>query len=129
MGTNYAPLVADLFLFCYERYFMTSLSDDNQVVNIIEPFKVVRNVTFPNYQNWHRIKIFIYSYNTIHQPRRSRIEKRQCDVIMTSLAPQKDHPKNDVFDRFSGIKVSKNFRFFSKKHTRRRKKYSAFNGC
>ena len=72
-------------------------------------FKVVRNVTFPNYQNWRRIKIFIYSYNTIHQPRRSRIEKRQCDVIMTSLAPQKDHPKNDVFDRFSGIKVSKNF--------------------
>ena len=77
-------------------------------------FKVVRNVTFPNYQNWRRIKIFIYSYNTIHQPRRSRIEKRQCDVIMTSLAPQKDHPKNDVFDRFSGIKVSKNFRFFLK---------------
>ena len=25
MGTNCAPLVADLFLFCYERYFMTSL--------------------------------------------------------------------------------------------------------
>ena len=30
MGTNCAPLVADLFLFCYERDFMTSLSDDNQ---------------------------------------------------------------------------------------------------
>ena len=30
MGTNYAPLVADLFLFCYERDFMTSLSGDNQ---------------------------------------------------------------------------------------------------
>ena len=28
MGTNYAPLVADLFLFCYERDFMTSLSDE-----------------------------------------------------------------------------------------------------
>ena len=27
MGTNCAPLVADLFLFCYERDFMTSLSD------------------------------------------------------------------------------------------------------
>ena len=26
MGTNCAPLVADLFLFCYERDFMTSLS-------------------------------------------------------------------------------------------------------
>ena len=25
MGTNYAPLVADLFLFCYERDFIMSL--------------------------------------------------------------------------------------------------------
>ena len=30
MGTNFAPLVADLFLFCYERDFMMSLSDDEQ---------------------------------------------------------------------------------------------------
>ena len=37
MGTNCAPLVADLFLFCYERYFMTSLSGDNQA-DIIEAF-------------------------------------------------------------------------------------------
>ena len=28
MGTNCAPLVADLFLFCYERDFMLSLSED-----------------------------------------------------------------------------------------------------
>ena len=35
MGTNYAPLVADLFLFCYERDFMLSLSDNNQA-DIIE---------------------------------------------------------------------------------------------
>ena len=30
MGTNCAPLVADLFLFCYESDFMMSLSDDKQ---------------------------------------------------------------------------------------------------
>ena len=30
MGTNCAPLVADLFLFCYERDFMMSLSDVKQ---------------------------------------------------------------------------------------------------
>ena len=30
MGTNCAPLVADLVLFCYERDFMLSLSDNNQ---------------------------------------------------------------------------------------------------
>ena len=37
MGTNCAPLVADLFLFCYERDFMLSLSDNNQA-DIIESF-------------------------------------------------------------------------------------------
>ena len=30
MGTNWAPLVADLFLFCYGRDLMLSLSEDNQ---------------------------------------------------------------------------------------------------
>ena len=38
MGTNCAPLVADLFLFCYERDFMTSLSDVKQA-EIFEAFK------------------------------------------------------------------------------------------
>ena len=37
MGTNCAPLVADLFLLCYERDFMLSLSDNNET-NIIEAF-------------------------------------------------------------------------------------------
>ena len=37
MGTNCAVLVADLFLFCYERDFMKSLSPENQV-DIIEAF-------------------------------------------------------------------------------------------
>ena len=30
MGTNCGPLVANLCLFCYERGFMMSLSDDKQ---------------------------------------------------------------------------------------------------
>ena len=37
MGTNCAPLVANLFLFCYERDFMTTLSGDNEA-DIIEAF-------------------------------------------------------------------------------------------
>ena len=36
-GTNCAPLVVDLFVFCYERDFMLSLSDNNQT-DIIEAF-------------------------------------------------------------------------------------------
>ena len=30
MGTSCAPLIADLFLFCYERDFMMSFSDNKQ---------------------------------------------------------------------------------------------------
>ena len=37
MGTNCAPLIADLFLFCYERDFMKSLLPENQA-GIIEAF-------------------------------------------------------------------------------------------
>ena len=37
MGTNCAPLVADLVLFCYERDFMLSLSEDYQS-GVIEAF-------------------------------------------------------------------------------------------
>ena len=37
MGTNFAPLELDLFLFCNERYFMKDLSNDNQA-DIIKAF-------------------------------------------------------------------------------------------
>ena len=37
MGTNCAPLVDDLFLFCYERGLVLSLSEDNQS-DFIEAF-------------------------------------------------------------------------------------------
>ena len=37
MGTNCTPLVADLFLFCYEREFIMSLSNDKQA-DIIDAF-------------------------------------------------------------------------------------------
>ena len=37
MGTNCAPLVADLFLVCYERDFMMSLSNDKHA-DVIDAF-------------------------------------------------------------------------------------------
>ena len=39
MGTNCAPLVADLFLLCYERDFMMFLSDDKQA-DIFDAFNI-----------------------------------------------------------------------------------------
>ena len=57
MGTNCAPLVADLFLFCYERDFMMSLSDVKQA-DVIDAFNTtsrylddilnINNVYFDN---------------------------------------------------------------------------------
>ena len=40
MGTNCAPLVADLFLFCYVRDFMMSISDDKQT-DVIDAFNSI----------------------------------------------------------------------------------------
>ena len=37
MGTNCAPVVADLFLYCYESYFMDSPNQDNPA-DVIEAF-------------------------------------------------------------------------------------------
>ena len=39
MGSNCAPLVADLFLFCYERDFMKNLSSHNQA-DVIKAFNL-----------------------------------------------------------------------------------------
>ena len=57
MGTNCAPLVANLFLVCYERDFMMSLSDDKQA-DVIDAFNTtyyykddmsnINNVYFDN---------------------------------------------------------------------------------
>ena len=61
MGTNCAPFVADLFLFCYERHFMTSLSDVKQA-EIIEAFKSTSryldhllNIDNPYFEDMNRI--------------------------------------------------------------------------
>ena len=34
MGINYAPFVADLFLFCYERDFMMSLLKQADIIDV-----------------------------------------------------------------------------------------------
>ena len=57
MGINHAPLVAGLFLFCYERDLMMSLSDDKQA-DVIDAFNTtsrylddilnINNVYFDN---------------------------------------------------------------------------------
>ena len=92
MGTNCAPVVADLFLFCYERDFMLSLLDDNQsevieafnstsrylddLLNLIIPSLIARSVIFTLQNNFSLIRlmsqiprphfwIYIYIYRMV----------------------------------------------------------------
>ena len=53
MGTTCAPLVADLFLFCYESDFIMSLSDDKQA-DIIDAFNTT-SIYFDNILNINNV--------------------------------------------------------------------------
>ena len=50
MGTNCAPLVADLFLFCYERDFMKDLSSDNQADSTSRYLDDLLNIDNPYFE-------------------------------------------------------------------------------
>ena len=65
MGTNCAPLVADLFLFCFERDFLDSLNHDNQA-DAIEAF----NSTFRYLDDIFNIDnpYFVGMVNQIYPP-------------------------------------------------------------
>ena len=80
MGSNCAPMVANLFLFCYERDFMSSLSDDKQA-DIIDAFYTtsrylddilnINNVYFDNMvsQIYHQSSNLIKRVRLILKPR------------------------------------------------------------
>ena len=61
MGTNCAPLVADLFLFCYERDFMMSLSDDKQA-DVIDAFNTT-SCTLTYFYEVYNINNLVLIYN------------------------------------------------------------------
>ena len=67
MGTNCAPLIADLFLFCYERKFMSNLHK-SKWYDLIDMF---------NDTSWYLDDIF-----TIDNP---EFEKHIPDIYLTEL--------------------------------------------
>ena len=101
MGTNCAPLVADLFLFCYERDFMMSLSDDKQA-DVIVAFNTtsrylddilnINNVYFDNMVSQ------IYQLNKVNS---SDTEAAFLDLhlsISNDIVSTKIYDKHDGFD-------------------------------
>ena len=105
MGTNCAPLVADLFLFCYERDFMMSLSDDEQA-DVIDAFNTtskylddilnINNVYFDNIVS--QIYPFELQLNTDNT---SDTEAAVLDLhllISYDIVSTKIYDKRDDFD-------------------------------
>ena len=105
MGTNCAPLVADLFLFCYERDFMMSLSDDKQA-DFIDAFNTtsgylddilnINNVYFDNMVSQiHSSELQLNQANT------SDTEAAFLDLhlsISNDIVSTKIYDKRDDFD-------------------------------
>ena len=80
MGTNCAPLVADLFLFCYERDFMMSLSDDKQA-DVIDAFNTTSRYLddILNINN-------VYFDNTVSQIYPSELQLNKANASDTEAA-------------------------------------------
>ena len=105
MGTNCAPLVADLFFFCYERDFMTSLSDVKQA-EIIDAFKSTSrylddllNIDNPNLEGMANR---IYSHELqLNKAKTSDIEAPFLHLylsISNGFVSSKIYDKRDDFD-------------------------------
>ena len=74
MGTNCAPLVADLCLFCYERDFMMSLSDDKQA-GVIDAFNTTSRYLYDiiNIEN-------VYFDNMVSQLYSSQLQLNKVNI-------------------------------------------------
>ena len=105
MGTNCAPLGADLFLFCHERDFMKDLSNDNQA-DIMKAF----NSTSRYLDNLLNIdnSYFEGMVNQIHPPELQLNKANTSDTeapfldlhlpIAHGLVSSKIYDKRDDFD-------------------------------
>ena len=80
MSTICAPLVADLFLFCYERDFMMSLSDDKQA-DIIDALNTTSGYSddILNINN-------VYFYNLVSQISHSELQLNEANTSDTDAA-------------------------------------------
>ena len=105
MGTNCASLVADLFLFCYERDFMMSLSDVKQA-NVIDAFNTtsrylddilnINNVYFDN-----MVSQIYPSELQLNKANISNTEAAFLDLhlsISNNIVSAKIYDKRDDFD-------------------------------
>ena len=98
MGTNCAHLVADLFLFCYERDFMKSLSHENQA-DIIEAFiSTSRYLNVLNIDNNYFDQMVDRIYPTELQLNRANSSDTEAPFLDLNLCISNIYDKRDDFD-------------------------------
>ena len=94
MGTNCAPLVADVFLFCYERDFMVSLDKDTE---IIEAF----NSTSRYLDDLLKIDYTYFDFEQLNKAKSSDTQTPFLDLHLTisdGFVSLKIYDKPDDFD-------------------------------
>ena len=100
MGTNYAPLDADLFLFCYERDFMKSLSRENQA-DITEAFnstsRYIDNLL--NIDNIYFDQMVDRIYPTELQLNRANSSDTEAPFLDLNLCISNGTVSNKIYDK------------------------------
>ena len=104
MGTNCAPLVADLFLFCYERDFMLSLSDDNHS-EVIEAFNSTSRYLddLLNIDNTFFNSMVNHIYPSEFQLNKANVSDTEASFLDLHLSISDGFVKTKVFDKRDGF--------------------------
>ena len=99
MGTNCAPLGADLFLFCYERDFMKSLSRENQA-DIIEVFNSTRYIDdLLNIGNIYFDQMVVRIYPTELQLNRTNSSDTEAPCLDLNLCIPNGTVSTKIYDK------------------------------
>ena len=99
--TNCAPLVADLFLFCYERYFMLSLSGDNQS-EVMEAFNSTSRYLddLLNIDNTIFDSMANHIYPLEHQFNKANVSDTEASFLDLHLSISDGFVKTKIFDKW-----------------------------
>ena len=106
MGTNCAPLVAAFFLFCYERDFITSLSDVKQA-EIIEAFNLTSrhlddllNIDNPYFEGLvNRIYSPVLQLNKANTSDTERVNRKVQGVSQSQTVANPRHQEEEKNDK------------------------------
>ena len=112
MGTNCAPLVADLFLFCYERDFMMSLSDDKQA-DVIDAFNTTSRYLddILNINNVYFDNMVSQIYPSELQLNKANASDTEAAFLDLHLSISNDIVSTKIYDKRDDFDISQLIRF------------------